>query len=111
MPSFVERGRNHVKNSSSCSWARTSSPISREIARISTLPAGYGPRERAADPPRPARASARVGVGNRLGQAPAPAGEPLLNGAGGSHVLEPHLQDREGEALRRRTRTHQLPEL
>src|SRR5438552_16050639 len=38
-------------------------------------------------------------------------GGELSGECGGRHVLEAHLQDREGEALRRRARTDQLPEL
>src|SRR2546423_10653158 len=46
--------------------------------------------------------------GSKLGTS---AGSELNKERGGDHVLEPHLQDREGEALRRRARTHQVPEL
>src|SRR5438445_10981298 len=50
----------------------------------------------------------RIRGGSKLGT----SGEAKLNQeCGGDHVLEPHLQDREGEALRRRARTNQFPEL
>src|SRR2546427_641568 len=50
----------------------------------------------------------RIRGGSKLGT----SGDAELNReCGGRHVLEPHLQDREGEALRRRARTDQLPEL